>query len=166
MCLGGSLIPARSTNVARDSRRERSFRSRLELRSMLSEDLVRGLRDLAASLRRVDGILGTAFLLPDGRLVAHRLPGNVDAATLGGLLVKMVSFSRRAVKAIAGAPGDYRMGRVDAGTQSWLTYYVEPGIVLAVLVRADANMGLVLLSCDQAVARTCELLGRTLLAPA
>jgi len=114
------------------------------------------LLDVLKKLEDVGDIDGAAVITRDGLLVSSELPRDVDAETFAAMSATMFGAAETAVselkkgsvKRVISEAQDCKLVAVDAG----------PSAVIVALVRAEANIGLVLVDIIKAANRTKEIM--------
>jgi len=114
------------------------------------------LLDVLKKLEDVGDIDGAAVITRDGLLVSSELPRDVDAETFAAMSATMFGAAETAVselkkgsvKRVISEARDCKLVAVDAG----------PSAVIVALVRAEANIGLILVEIIKAANRTKEIM--------
>ncbi|RLI87170.1 MAG: hypothetical protein DRO76_02745 [Candidatus Altiarchaeales archaeon] len=115
------------------------------------------LSDVLKELTDVGDVDGAAVITKDGLLVSSKLPRDVDAETFAAMSATMfgaaetavLELKKGSVKRVISEAQDCKLVAADAG----------PSAVVVALVRAEANIGLVLVEIIKAANHTKEIMG-------
>ncbi len=114
------------------------------------------LQAVLAELRRVPDILGATIARRDGILIAHALAKSMDPKKIAAMAAAIVGTSEMA--AVEMGLGLFSQSIVDTHVGKMMATGAGEEAILVTMVRNEANMGLVLLSVEKAVASIAEIL--------
>jgi len=115
----------------------------------MSEDVRPELQGILAELRRLPDVLAAAIARRDGILIVHALPKSTNPKKIAAMAAAIVGTSEMAATEMG--QGGFIQSIVDMRDGKILATGAGEEAILVTIVRADANMGLVLLSVAKAV---------------
>ena len=119
-------------------------------------DVAGRLQSILSELRRIPDILGVTIARRDGILIAHALPKLMDPKKIAAMAAAIVGTSEMA--AIEMGLGTFNQSIVDTRIGKMMATGAGEEAILVTLLRNEANMGLILLSVDKAVASIAGIL--------
>jgi len=119
-------------------------------------DVTARLQNVLSELRRIPDILGVTIARRDGILIAHALPKLMDPKKIAAMAAAIVGTSEMA--AIEMGLGTFNQSIVDTRIGKMMATGAGEEAILVTLLRNEANMGLILLSVDKAVASIAGIL--------
>ena len=114
------------------------------------------LQAVLLDLRRIPDILGVTIARRDGILIAHALPKMMDPQKIAAMAAAIVGTSEMA--AVEMGLGTFNQSIVDTRVGKMMATGAGDEAILVTLLRNEANMGLILLSVDKAVASIADIL--------
>jgi len=119
-------------------------------------DAARRLMTILTELRRLPAVIGATIARRDGLLIAHAVPKTMDPKKIAAMAAAIVGTSEMAV--IEMGLGSFNSSIVDTHVGKMIATGAGEEAILVTMVRNEANMGLLLLSVDKAVASIAEVL--------
>lgn len=109
-----------------------------------------------ADLKKLQDIVAVAVARRDGLIIAHDLPRDVDPKKAAAMSAAIVGTSEMAARELG--RGRFLQAIVDGEQGKMLSTGAGEEALLVTLVRADANMGLVLLGVERAARKIAAIL--------
>lgn len=117
----------------------------------MNTDIRGQIEDAMVELRRLPDIIAVAIARRDGMIIAHDLPREVDPKKVAAMSAAIVGTSEMAARELG--QGKFLQAIVDSDFGKMLSTGAGEEALLVTLVRAEANMGLILLSVERAARR-------------
>jgi len=114
------------------------------------------LQMILADLRRIPDIIGATIARRDGILIAHALPKTTDPKKIAAMSAAIVGTSEMAAAEMG--LGGFNHSIIDTRIGKMMATGAGEEAILVTLLRNEANMGLILLSVDKAVASIAGIL--------
>jgi predicted regulator of Ras-like GTPase activity (Roadblock/LC7/MglB family) len=115
----------------------------------MPSDLMTRIQSVLGEIRRLPDVLGAAIARRDGIPIAHALPKTMDPKKIAAMSAAIVGTSEMA--AVEMGMGGFTQSIVDSRTGKMMAAGAGQEAILVLMLRNEANMGLILLSVDKAV---------------
>src|SRR5205823_12660712 len=115
----------------------------------MPSDLMARIQSVLGEIRRLPDVLGAEIARRDGIPIAHALPKTMDPKKIAAMSAAIVGTSEMA--AVEMGMGGYTQSIVDSRTGKLMAAGAGQEAILVLMLRNEANMGLILLSVDKAV---------------
>ncbi len=122
----------------------------------MGNDEQRRVQKVLQDLRRVPDVLAAAVARRDGLIIAHSLPRSIDPRRIAAMAAAIVGTSELAAEEIGQGP--FIESIVESTSSKMLATGAGEQAILITLIRADANLGYVLMSVGRAVQSISEIL--------
>lgn len=116
----------------------------------------RRIQKVLQDLRRVPDVLAAAVARRDGLIIAHSLPRSIDPKRIAAMAAAIVGTSELASDEIGQGP--FLESIVESRSSKMLATGAGDEAILITLVRADANLGFILLNVGRAVESVSTIL--------
>ncbi len=126
----------------------------------MANDGPRRVQKVLQDLRRVPDVLAAAVARRDGLIIAHSLPRSIDPRRIAAMAAAIVGTSELAADEIGQGP--FVESIVESTASKMLATGAGEQAILITLVRADANLGYVLMNVGRAVQSISEILSEAL----
>ncbi|MEM3364276.1 MAG: roadblock/LC7 domain-containing protein [Candidatus Micrarchaeia archaeon] len=115
------------------------------------------LETILAELRKVGDISASAIVRRDGLMVASDMPNYVDGRTIAAMTAALVGTAETSADELK--IGGFNQVIVESGDGKLVATGAGSMAILACLVSKNANLGLVLLSMENASKKVSDILG-------
>ena len=122
----------------------------------MAGDGQRRVQKVLQDLRRVPDVLAAAVARRDGLVIAHSLPRSIDPRRIAAMAAAIVGTSELAADEIGQGP--FIESIVESTSSKMLATGAGDQAILITLIRADANLGYVLMNVGRAVQSISEIL--------
>ncbi len=123
----------------------------------MPDDEQRRIQRVLQDLRRVPDVLAAAVARRDGLIIAHSLPRTIDPRRIAAMAAAIVGTSELAADEIG--QGEFLQSIVESRSTKMLATGAGDQAILITLIRADANLGFVLINVARAVQAVSTILG-------
>jgi uncharacterized protein len=125
----------------------------------MPSDLMGRIQSVLMEIRRLPDVLGAAIARRDGIPIAHALPKTMDPKKIAAMSAAIVGTSEMA--AVEMGWGGFTQSIVDTRMGKMMAAGAGEEAILVMMLRNEANMGLIFLSVDKAVQSIALLLDGT-----
>jgi uncharacterized protein len=122
----------------------------------MPSDLMTHIQTVLGEIRRLPDVLGAAIARRDGIPIAHALPKTMDPKKIAAMSAAIVGTSEMA--AVEMGMDGFTQSIIDSRTGKMMAAGAGQEAILVLMLRNEANMGLILLSVDKAVQSIAGLL--------
>ena len=113
------------------------------------------LAKIVATLQRLPNVIGAVVARRDGIVLGHGLPAPIDPRRIASMAAGIVGTSEIAAEEMG--QGRFRQAIVDSLRVRVISLGAGPDAILVVLVRPEANIGLLLMVLDRAAREIAAL---------